>query len=158
MLLLFMFAAIVLPEQSVGADKSGFATSKKGLTLDELLKQTSHHNAKVRKSIFLFFFSSKIWCPFLWIKCFSVLVCCVDALHGIKDLLEHNPAELQSLKYAIVDKLRERLSDDDKSVRDTFYLLFDSKIFPSCVEVLLLLFLLSSFTCLHFYLNHCVCI
>ncbi|KAG5377270.1 hypothetical protein IGI04_041866 [Brassica rapa subsp. trilocularis] len=98
--------AIVLPEQSVGADKSGFATSKKGLTLDELLKQTSHHNAKVRK----------------------------NALHGIKDLLEHNPAELQSLKYAIVDKLRERLSDDDKSVRDTFYLLFDSKIFPSCLE------------------------
>ncbi|KAH0861447.1 hypothetical protein HID58_089708 [Brassica napus] len=79
--------AIVLPEQSVGADKSGFATSKKGLTLDELLKQTSHHNAKVRK----------------------------NALHGIKDLLEHNPAELHSLKYAIVDKLRERLSDDDKS-------------------------------------------
>ncbi|XP_013684189.1 uncharacterized protein BNAC09G49190D isoform X1 [Brassica napus] len=98
--------AIVLPEQSVGADKSGFATSKKGLTLDELLKQTSHHNAKVRK----------------------------NALHGIKDLLEHNPAELHSLKYAIVDKLRERLSDDDKSVRDTFYLLFDSKIFPSCLE------------------------
>ncbi|KAG2242093.1 hypothetical protein Bca4012_012675 [Brassica carinata] len=98
--------AIVLPEQSVGADKSGFATSKKGLTLEELLKQTSHHNAKVRK----------------------------NALHGIKDLLEHNPAELHTLKYAIVDKLRERISDDDKSVRDTFYLLFDSKIFPSCLE------------------------
>ncbi|KAJ0266271.1 Ipi1_N domain-containing protein [Hirschfeldia incana] len=98
--------AIVLPEQSVGAEKSGLATSKKGLTLNELLKQTSHHNAKVRK----------------------------NALHGIKDLLEHNPAELHSLKYAIIDKLRERLSDDDKSVRDTFYLLFDSKIFPSCAE------------------------
>lgn len=98
--------AIVLPEQSVGAEKSGLATSKKGLTLHELLRQTSHHNAKVRK----------------------------NALHGIKDLLEHNPAELQSLKFAIIDKLRERLSDDDKSVRDIFYLLFDSKIFPSCVE------------------------
>ncbi|KAF8096474.1 hypothetical protein N665_0307s0005 [Sinapis alba] len=98
--------AIILPEQSVGAEKSGLATSKKGLTLHELLRQTSHHNAKVRK----------------------------NALHGIKDIFQHNPAELQSHKYAILEKLKERLSDDDKSVRDTFYLLFDSKIFPSCVE------------------------
>ncbi|CAH8312798.1 unnamed protein product [Eruca vesicaria subsp. sativa] len=98
--------AIVLPEQSVGADKSGFATSKKGVTLSDLLKQSAHPNAKVRK----------------------------NALHGIKDLLEHNPAEIQSHKYAITKKLSERLCDDDKSVRDTFYLLFDSNIFPSCKE------------------------
>lgn len=81
-----------------------------------------------------------------WILNVFVFVC-VDALHGIKDLLEHNPAELQSLKFAIIDKLKERLSDDDKSVRDIFYLLFDSKIFPSCVEVFVAF---SSFTCLHF--------
>lgn len=41
--------AIILPEQSVASDKAGLAVSKKGLTLKELLQQTSHHNAKVRK-------------------------------------------------------------------------------------------------------------
>ncbi|CAN1144085.1 Pre-rRNA-processing protein IPI1 [Linum perenne] len=41
--------AIVLPEQSVASEKTGLAVSKKGLTLKELLQQTSHHNAKVRK-------------------------------------------------------------------------------------------------------------
>lgn len=51
-------AAIILPEQSVGAEKSGLATSNKGLTLKELLQQTSHHNAKVRKSTLFSFFPS----------------------------------------------------------------------------------------------------
>lgn len=41
--------AIILPEQSVAADKAGLAVKKKGLTLKELLQQTSHHNAKVRR-------------------------------------------------------------------------------------------------------------
>jgi hypothetical protein len=99
-------AAIILPEQSVAAEKSGLATSKKGLTLKELLPQTSHHNAKVRK----------------------------DALYGIKDLFKNHPEELQSHKYAIIQKLRERISDDDKLVRDVFYQLFDIDIFPLCKE------------------------
>lgn len=43
--------AIVLPEQSVAAEKTGLAVNKKGLTLKELLQQTSHHNAKVRRGI-----------------------------------------------------------------------------------------------------------
>ncbi|ESQ40559.1 hypothetical protein EUTSA_v10012647mg [Eutrema salsugineum] len=98
--------AIILPEQSVGAEKSGLATSKKGLTLKELLQQTSHHNAKVRK----------------------------DALHGIEDLFRHHPAELQSHKCAIIEKLRERIRDDEESVRDAFCALFKSKIFPACIE------------------------
>ncbi|XP_021910674.1 testis-expressed protein 10-like [Carica papaya] len=46
--------AIILPEQSVAAEKTGLAVSKKGLTLKELLQQTSHHNAKVRKGILLY--------------------------------------------------------------------------------------------------------
>ncbi|RVX05998.1 hypothetical protein CK203_018790 [Vitis vinifera] len=44
-------AAIILPEQSVASEKAGLAVSKKGLTLKELLQQTSHHNPKVRKGI-----------------------------------------------------------------------------------------------------------
>uniref|UniRef100_A0A1J3JH12 Testis-expressed sequence 10 protein-like protein n=1 Tax=Noccaea caerulescens TaxID=107243 RepID=A0A1J3JH12_NOCCA len=98
--------AIILPEQSVGAEKSGIATSKKGLTLKELLQQTSHHNPKVRK----------------------------DALLGIKDLFKHYPAEMQSHKYAIIQKLRERVTDDDKLVRDAFYKLFEADVFPACIE------------------------
>ncbi|GJT43582.1 ferric reduction oxidase 7, chloroplastic-like protein [Tanacetum coccineum] len=43
--------AIVLPEQSLASKKAGLAVSKKGLTLKELLQQTSHHNSKVRRAL-----------------------------------------------------------------------------------------------------------
>ncbi|XWS56064.1 hypothetical protein CRYUN_Cryun09bG0054800 [Craigia yunnanensis] len=98
--------AIVLPEQSVATNKEGLAVSKKGLTLKELLQQTSHYNAKVRR----------------------------DALMGIKDLVLKHPAELKLHRYAVIDKLRERISDDDKVVREALYQLFKSEIFPGCAE------------------------
>ncbi|KAK8336992.1 hypothetical protein V6Z12_A09G155500 [Gossypium hirsutum] len=98
--------AIVLPEQSVATNKEGLAVSKKGLTLKELLQQTSHHNAKVRR----------------------------DALMGIKDLVLNHPAELRLHRYAVIEKLRERISDDDKVVREALYQLFKSEIFPGCAE------------------------
>lgn len=98
--------AIILPEQSVASEKAGLAVSKKGLTLKELLQQTSHHNSKVRK----------------------------DALTGIRDILIKYPAELRLHKLAVVEKLRERISDDDKLVRETLYQLLKSVIFPGCKE------------------------
>lgn len=70
----------------------------------------------------------------------------VDALHGIKDLLKHHPAELLSNKYATTHKLRELITDDDKLVRDDFYTLLTG-IFLACKEVCVpfffLLFLLT---------------
>ncbi|XP_059463584.1 uncharacterized protein LOC132192307 isoform X2 [Corylus avellana] len=98
--------AIILPEQSVASEKEGLAVNKKGLTLKELLQQTSHHNPKVRR----------------------------DALMGIKDLFRKHPAELRLHKYAVIEKLRERIGDDDKVVRETLYQLFKSVIFPTCKE------------------------
>ncbi|XP_057526362.1 uncharacterized protein LOC130805595 isoform X1 [Amaranthus tricolor] len=98
--------AIILPEQSVALDKEGLAVSKKGLTLKELLQQTSHHNVKVRR----------------------------DALLGIRGLLLEFPTELKLHKNAIIEKLRERISDDDKVVRETLYQLFKTVIFPGCKE------------------------
>jgi pre-rRNA-processing protein IPI1 len=98
--------AIILPEQSVASDKTGLAVSKKGLTLKELLHQTSHHNTKVRK----------------------------DALIGIRDIFVKYPSELKLHKLAAVEKLRERISDDDKLVRESLYQLFKAIIFPSCKE------------------------
>ncbi|KAG8376816.1 hypothetical protein BUALT_Bualt09G0103200 [Buddleja alternifolia] len=98
--------AIVLPEQSIAAEKAGLAVSRKGLTLKELLQQTSHHNAKVRK----------------------------DALLGVKDILLKNPVELKLHKLAIIEKLRERIGDDDKFVRETLYQLFKTVIFPGCAQ------------------------
>lgn len=98
--------AIILPEQSVASEKEGWAVNKKGLTLKELLQQTSHYSPKVRR----------------------------DALTGIKDLFLKYPAELTSHKYAVIEKLRERIGDDDKMVRETLYQLFKSVIFPSCKE------------------------
>lgn len=98
--------AIVLPEQSVASEKTGLAVSRKGLTLKELLQQTSHHNPKVRK----------------------------DALTGIKDIFLKHPTELRSHKLAVIEKLRERISDDDKLVRETLYQLLKTVVFPSCRE------------------------
>ncbi|XP_043726037.1 testis-expressed protein 10 homolog [Telopea speciosissima] len=98
--------AIILPEQSVASDKAGLAVNKKGLTLKELLHQTSHHNAKVRR----------------------------DALIGIKDLVHKYPAELKLHKLAIIEKLRERISDEDKAVREMLYQLLKEVIFPGSKE------------------------
>ncbi|XP_068647203.1 uncharacterized protein [Aristolochia californica] len=99
--------AIIIPEQSVASDKAGLALSNKGLTLKELLQQTSHHNAKVRK----------------------------DALNGIKDLVLKFPLELQLHKVVIIEKLRERIDDDDKSVRETLYQLLKSVVFPCLKDI-----------------------
>ncbi|KAL6575086.1 hypothetical protein OROMI_012371 [Orobanche minor] len=97
------FKSIVLPEQSIVSEKSGLALSKKKLTLKELLQQSSHHNAKVR----------------------------ADALIGIKEIL-CLPGELKTHKLAVIEKLRERLGDDEKLVREKLYELFKSVIFPGC--------------------------
>ncbi|XP_059428250.1 uncharacterized protein LOC132162022 isoform X2 [Corylus avellana] len=53
---------------------------------------------------------------------------------GIKDLFRKHPAELRLHKYPVVEKLRERIGDDDKVVRETLYQLFKSVIFPTCKE------------------------
>ncbi|XP_074587560.1 uncharacterized protein LOC141843383 [Curcuma longa] len=98
--------AIVLPEQSIASEKEGLAVNKKGLTLRELLQQTSHHNAKIRRA----------------------------ALVGIKDLILKYPLELKLHKLAVIEKLRERICDNDKMVRDTLYHLLKSVIFPSSKE------------------------
>lgn len=94
--------AIVLPEQSIASERGGLARSNKGLTLKELLQQTSHHNANFRK----------------------------EALIGIKYILGKHPNELKLHKLAVVEKLRERIGDDNAPVRETLYELFKSVIFP----------------------------
>jgi len=43
-------------------------------------------------------------------------------------------------KYATVEKLRERIGDDDKVVRKSLYDLFKVVILPCCKEVLSILF------------------
>ncbi|KAJ4896615.1 ARM repeat superfamily protein [Raphanus sativus] len=98
--------AIIIREQSVAADKDGFATSHKNATLQELLRQITHPNAKVRK----------------------------NALLGIQDIFKSHPAELQSNKYTIVGCLKGRICDVDKHVRTAVYKLFETHIFPFCKE------------------------
>ncbi|KAI3813070.1 hypothetical protein L1987_17786 [Smallanthus sonchifolius] len=98
--------AIILPEQTLASEKAGLAVSKKGLTLKELLQQTSHHNAKVRR----------------------------DALIGIRDIFLNHPAELKKHRLTVIEKLRERMSDEDKIVRETLFQLLKGVIFPACKE------------------------
>lgn len=56
---------------------------------------------------------------------------------GIKDIFLKYPNELKLHKLATVEKLRERINDDDKLVRETLYQLFKSVVLPSCTEVIL---------------------
>lgn len=58
-----------------------------------------------------------------------------DALMGLKDLFQKYPAELRLHRYAVIEKLRERIGDDDKVVRETLYQLLKIVIFPGCKEV-----------------------
>ncbi|OEL32577.1 hypothetical protein BAE44_0006405 [Dichanthelium oligosanthes] len=98
--------AIVLPEQSMASERAGMAVNKRGLTLRELLQQTAHYNAKVRRA----------------------------ALNGIKDIVVKHPAELKLHKVAIIEKLQERICDTDKVVRESLYNILQSLIFPSLKE------------------------
>ncbi|XP_047312940.1 uncharacterized protein LOC124916254 [Impatiens glandulifera] len=98
--------AIILPEQSIVSEKAGLAVSRKGLTMKELLQNTSHYNPKVRK----------------------------DALIGMKELFLKFPAELKLHQLAVIGKLCERIADDDKMVRELLYQLLKSVIFPSLNE------------------------
>ncbi|WVZ90659.1 hypothetical protein U9M48_036941 [Paspalum notatum var. saurae] len=98
--------SIVLPEQSMASERSGMAVNKRGLTLRELLQQTGHYNANVRRA----------------------------ALNGIKDIVVKHPTELKLHKVAIIEKLQERICDTDKVVRESLYSVLQSLIFPSLKE------------------------
>ncbi|KAL6652592.1 hypothetical protein ACP70R_011517 [Stipagrostis hirtigluma subsp. patula] len=99
--------AIVLPEQSMASERAGMAVNKRGLTLRELLQQTTHYNANVRRA----------------------------ALNGIKEIVLKHPTELKLHKVAIIEKLQERICDTDKLVRESLYNILQSLIFPSLKEV-----------------------
>ncbi|KAJ1271412.1 hypothetical protein BS78_06G126700 [Paspalum vaginatum] len=75
-------------------------------TLRELLQQTGHYNANVRRA----------------------------ALNGIKDIVVKHPTELKRHKVAIIEKLQERICDTDKVVRESLYNILQSLIFPSLKE------------------------
>ena len=49
---------------------------------------------------------------------------------GVRDLFLKYPAELKLHKYDVMEKLRERISDNDKVVRETLYQLLTSSGFP----------------------------
>ena len=64
----------------------------------------------------------------------------IGALLGIRDLFIKYPAELRLHRYAVIEKLRERIDDENKVVCETLYQLFKSVIFPGCKEVTLSFF------------------
>ncbi|PKA60910.1 hypothetical protein AXF42_Ash006545 [Apostasia shenzhenica] len=58
------------------------------------------------------------------------------ALAGIKDLFSKHPSELKVHKVAIIEKLRERICDNDKMVRAKLFHLLKIVVFPGLKEVL----------------------
>ena len=80
-----------------------------------------------------YFLSLKLWYNVIVTHVISLLNS--DALIGIRDVLLKFPSELKLHKLAVIEKLRERISDDDKLVREALYQLLKSVIFPGCKEV-----------------------
>lgn len=103
----FKSKAIVLSSQTVVSEKEGLAVSNRRQTLKELLGQTTHYSERVRR----------------------------EALMGLKDLFLHFPEELPMHAMAIIEKLSPRITDSDRSVRQTFLLLLRSSILPGLPQV-----------------------
>ena len=80
---------INLPGQTVGTEGKGEALTQRGLSMSELLNQTSHYSEKVRK----------------------------DALEGMRELLEAHPETMKGSAAAVVEKTAERLVDREQIVR-----------------------------------------
>ncbi|XP_072974197.1 uncharacterized protein [Typha angustifolia] len=95
--------AIVLPEQSISVERRGMVVDKRGLTLQELLKKTSHRNPKMRR----------------------------DALNGIKEIILKDPSKLKPQVVSMMEKLNQLIHDNDGAVRDTFFNLLRIVIFPA---------------------------
>jgi len=105
----FKSKAIVLSSQTVVSEKEGLAVSNRRQTLKELLGQTTHYSERVRR----------------------------EALMGLKDLFLHFPEELPMHAMAIIEKLSPRITDSDRSVRQTFLLLLRSSILPGLPQVMM---------------------
>jgi pre-rRNA-processing protein IPI1 len=56
---------------------------------------------------------------------------------GLKDLFLHFPEELPMHAMAIIEKLSPRITDSDRSVRQTFLLLLRSSILPGLPQVMM---------------------
>ena len=75
--------------QTVGTEGKGEPLTHRGLSISELLNQTSHYSEKVRK----------------------------DALEGMRELLEAHPETMKGSAAAVVEKTAERLVDREQIVR-----------------------------------------
>ena len=80
---------INLSVQSLGTEGKGDQVTGRGLSMPELLNQCQHYSARVRK----------------------------DALDGIKELLETHPTSLVPCAATCVEKVAERLVDQEHIVR-----------------------------------------
>ena len=80
---------INLSVQSLGTEGKGDQVTGRGLSMPELLNQCQHYSARVRK----------------------------DALDGIKELLETHPTSLVPCAATCVEKVAERLVDQEQIVR-----------------------------------------
>ena len=80
---------INLSVQSVGAEGKGEQVTGRGLSMPELLNQCQHYSARVRK----------------------------DALDGTQELLQNHPSSLIPCAATCVEKVAERLVDQEQIVR-----------------------------------------
>ncbi|THH10532.1 hypothetical protein EW145_g1260 [Phellinidium pouzarii] len=112
----FKARSIALPQQSISVSKDASApTTKRKLTLEDLLAHLKHYNAGIRK----------------------------DALQGLRELLEEHYDLIEPNLLKLVNASARLISDEDASVRKEFHSFF-SWLLPRVPRVRLLLFLGSS--------------
>ncbi|KAK3256178.1 hypothetical protein CYMTET_34672, partial [Cymbomonas tetramitiformis] len=104
---------IALPSQRVGEQEGGEPVSNRGLSMTELLGQTSHYSSRVRR----------------------------EALVALNEMLLQNPGLVPQHAAHLVDRLAERFSDLEKDCRDAFRALLKSSLLPGLPGPKLLPFL-----------------
>ena len=94
---------INLSTQTLGAEGKGDAVTSRGLSMPELLNQTTHYSERVRK----------------------------DALEGIRELLQSHPESLVASAATVVEKVAERLVDQEQVVRTAARAALKSGLLPA---------------------------
>ena len=94
---------INLSTQTLGAEGKGDAVTSRGLSMPELLNQTTHYSERVRK----------------------------DALEGIRELLQSHPESLVASAATVVEKVAERLDDQEQVVSTAARAALKSGLLPA---------------------------
>jgi pre-rRNA-processing protein IPI1 len=106
-------AAIAIPNQSISVDKSNEQTTRRKLTLDDLIVHSRHYSPNIRKG-----HSSNSLCS--RVEKTSDTASNTDALYGLKELFTLHPDLLHTSTSLVLSSVVRLVADDDANVRKAF--------------------------------------